>query len=77
MGFGRKSSKIKKKINNFFGDNLTHYLSIFYSLIKVPKLQTLGANKMTFLNSTFFRQRSINRLNFFKLKKDYRISYVN
>ena len=57
-------------VSNFFGDNLTHYLSIFYSLIKVPKLQTLGANKMTFLNSTFSRQRSINRLNFFKLKKD-------
>ena len=71
-GIWPEEFKDKKKINNFFGDNLTHYLSIFYSLIKVPKLQTLGANKMTFLNSTFSRQRSINRLNFFKLKKDYR-----
>mgnify|MGYP001258327386 CR=1 FL=1 len=60
------------KINEIIGKNFYHYLSIIYSLVKIPKLQTLGASNQTFLNSTFSRQRELNRYKYFKLRKNYK-----
>ena len=62
----------KPKINKLIGKNLRHYLSIIYSLIKLPKLQSLGATKNSFANSTFSRQRDLSRLKYFKLRKNYK-----
>jgi hypothetical protein len=60
------------KLDKIIGKNFYHYLTILYSLIKVPKLQTIGASYKTLLNSTFSRDRDLSRIKYFKMRKNYK-----